>query len=358
MRTRLEELTRAYYQSVGHHRKSTTPLRDLRRGLQSKITPRAATIINVAPSVKDYGGETFICETLAVNMLQELRESFQRTSLVLQRPECGRQALALWELFLYKFVKQHLLYGVQLGIKTIPVSQDLNHEPKHYFLRSVYQTNAIFHLVENVFREEVFPMLSGLPEEGRAMHAKAESQSVLEESIRIGLKRSIKAYTAWIRVLLDKQKYIEFFDHERSLTARGVTAYAYRCIAAIEDCLDGRNARQVLFEFGRRFHAAILNNIRRFKFSHEAGLGLLCDLNEYRAVITRLHASVLDDVFDTLYKLCNLLIVPAENLPGILSGEVLSKVDLPVAKEFVALREDCKSHKLLAVLFPSDQSGG
>lgn len=72
MRTRLDELIRAYYQSIGHLRKSTTPspLRDFRRGIQSKIAPMAATIINVAPSVKDYGGETFICETLAVNMLQ------------------------------------------------------------------------------------------------------------------------------------------------------------------------------------------------------------------------------------------------------------------------------------------------
>lgn len=283
---------------------------------------------------------------------QELRESFGRTSLVLQGPECGRQALALWQLFLYKFVKEHLLYGVQLGIKTIPVSQDLNHEPKHYFLRSVYQTNAIFHLVENVFSEEVYPLLCGLPEEGRALRAKTESQFALEEAIRIGLKRSIKAYTAWIRVLLDKQKYFEFLEHDSSPTARTVCTYAGRCIDAIEECLDGQNARQVLLEFGRRFHKAILNNIRRFKFSHEAGLGLLCDVNEYRAIIGRLQVPLLDEVFDTLYKLCNLLIIPAENLPGILGGEVMEKVDPQVTKEFVQLREDCRSHKLIAVLFP------
>ncbi|OQR67971.1 exocyst complex component 5-like, partial [Tropilaelaps mercedesae] len=354
MRTRLDELIRAYYQSVGHHRKSTTPspLRDFRRGIQSKIAPMAATIINVAPSVKDYGGETFICETLAVNMLQELRESFERTSLVLRGADCGRQALALWQLFLNKFVKDHLLYGIHLGIKTIPVSQDLSHEPKQHFLRSVYQTNAIFHLVENIFSEEVLPLLSGTAEEGKALRAKKESASALEESIRIGLKRSIKAYTSWIRALFEKQKYLEFLAHDVSLTARKVVTYSWNCVNAFEECLDGLNKRQVMFEFGRRLHKALLDNIRRFRFSHDAGLGLLRDVNEYRTVIGRLHSPILVDVFDTLYKLCNLLIVPAENLLDILRGEAMSRIDAHTAREFVQLREDCRTHKLLTVLFP------
>ncbi|XP_022651485.1 exocyst complex component 5-like isoform X1 [Varroa destructor] len=358
MRTRLDELIRAYYQSIGHLRKSTTPspLRDFRRGIQSKIAPMAATIINVAPSVKDYGGETFICETLAVNMLQELRESFERTSLILRGSDCGRQALALWELFLHKFVREHLLYGVHLGIKTIPVSQDHNQEPKQHFLRSVYQTNAIFHLVENTFYEEILPLLSGTAEEGRALRAKRESQSALEESIRIGLKRSIKSYTAWIRVLLEKQKYNEFLDHQTSPTARKVIMYTRNCITAFDESLDGQNQRQVMFEFGRRFHKALLSNIRRFRYSHNAGLGLLCDITEYRTIIAQLQLPIMIEVFDTLYKLCNLLIVPAENLLGILHGDAMSRIDAHVAREFIQLREDCRSHKLLAVLFP--EAGG
>lgn len=259
-------------------------------------------------------------------------------------------------MFLYKFVREHLLYGVHLGIKTIPVSQDLNHEPKQHFLRSVFQTNAIFHLVENIFSEELLPLLIGTVEEAGARRAKRESQSALEESIRIGLKRSIKSYTAWIRILLEKQKYHEFLDHETSPTARKVIAFAHNCINAFENSLDGQNRRQVMFEFGRRFHKALLNNIRRFRFSHDAGLGLLCDLNEYRAVVGKLHSPIIVEVFDTLYKLCNLLIVPAENLLGILHDEAMSDVDNQIAREFVQLREDCRSHKLLAVLFA--ENGG
>ena len=76
MKIRLDTLISAYYQSVGHQRKVTvtSPLRNkysvIRRDIQSKINPKAATLINVAPSVKDFGGETYICEALAANSLQ------------------------------------------------------------------------------------------------------------------------------------------------------------------------------------------------------------------------------------------------------------------------------------------------
>lgn len=48
---------------------------DLRRDLQAVIGTRAN--INIA-QIDDYGGETFLCEELAITILQETKLAFQR----------------------------------------------------------------------------------------------------------------------------------------------------------------------------------------------------------------------------------------------------------------------------------------
>lgn len=57
----------------------TNSFQDLRRDLQAVIGTRAN--INIA-QIENYGGETFLSEELAIILLQDTKNAFQRCQLV------------------------------------------------------------------------------------------------------------------------------------------------------------------------------------------------------------------------------------------------------------------------------------
>lgn len=68
-----------FYESKKHQKKQAERFQDLRRDVQALIGTRAN--INIA-QIDDYGGETFISEELAINLLQESKAAFKRCRLV------------------------------------------------------------------------------------------------------------------------------------------------------------------------------------------------------------------------------------------------------------------------------------
>ena len=53
---------------------------ELRRDLQAVIGNKAN--INIAPTVETYGGETFLSQEVAINILQESKLAFKRCRVV------------------------------------------------------------------------------------------------------------------------------------------------------------------------------------------------------------------------------------------------------------------------------------
>lgn len=68
-----------YYKSKNHLKKQTERFHELRRDVQAFIGNRA----NIA-QIEDYGGETFLSEELAINLLQESKAAFKRCRLVIK----------------------------------------------------------------------------------------------------------------------------------------------------------------------------------------------------------------------------------------------------------------------------------
>lgn len=71
----------------------------------------------------------------------------------------------------------------------------------------------------------------------------------------------------------------------------------------------------------------------------------ICDINEYRRCIRPLGALV-EQLFDSLHSLCNLLLVKPENLHQVCNGEQLKELDRSVLNNFIQLRSDYKTSKL------------
>lgn len=60
---------------------SVLRLSDLRRDLQAKIGTMNVNI-NIGPAVENYGGETFLSQEVAINILQETKLAFKRCQSV------------------------------------------------------------------------------------------------------------------------------------------------------------------------------------------------------------------------------------------------------------------------------------
>lgn len=70
---------RKFYDSKNHQKKQTERFQDLKRDMQAIISAR--TNINIV-QIDNYGGETFLSEELAINLLQESAAAFDRCSVV------------------------------------------------------------------------------------------------------------------------------------------------------------------------------------------------------------------------------------------------------------------------------------
>lgn len=77
--TRCSSELKKFYDSKKHQKKQAERFQDLRRDVQALIGTRAN--INIA-QIEDYGGETFLSEELAINLLQESKAAFKRCRLV------------------------------------------------------------------------------------------------------------------------------------------------------------------------------------------------------------------------------------------------------------------------------------
>lgn len=68
-----------FYEGKKHQKKQAERFQYLKRDVQALIGTR--TNINIA-QIEDYGGETFLSEELAINLLQESKAAFKRCRLV------------------------------------------------------------------------------------------------------------------------------------------------------------------------------------------------------------------------------------------------------------------------------------
>lgn len=68
-----------FYESKNHQKKQTERFQDLKRDMQAIISAR--TNLNIV-QIENYGGETFVSEELAINLLQEAAAAFDRCSVV------------------------------------------------------------------------------------------------------------------------------------------------------------------------------------------------------------------------------------------------------------------------------------
>ena len=352
MNDRSKSLLSRYYDSKGHQRRNISAsgaVSDLKRDALGLLA--AKTNLNLG-DVTNYGGETFLSEEVAISLLQEAKEAFRRCQVLSKPSDLAANAEEIWNLLVSYLIHNHVDYALELGLAGIPLPEAKS-SPEIYFFEVVSQTNTIIHLVDKLFTDSLVPLVVSTPKHGSCLHTKKQELEKLEGKLDQGLDRALAAAAGWVKTILTaEQKKTDFNPVEADIlpaassAAQRAVRWVGSCTERVRDCLDGRNVEWVLGELGVRLHRTIYEHLMTFQFAGAGAMTLICDMQEYRRCVADWKLPVVTALFDTLHAMCNLLILPPENLRGAAMGDQLASMDKTILDNWLQCRVDYKTARI------------
>ncbi|OXA59892.1 exocyst complex component 5 [Folsomia candida] len=354
LQTKCFHILAAYYDKLGHQKRAIqSSFQDFRRDIQAVIGTRAN--INIA-QIENYGGETFLSEEVAINLLQESRMAYSRCDLLSRRSDVPLNASQIFDILSQSLLKEHVDYALELGLQGIPIPEAKN-QPEIYFFAVVKSCNAIVHLYEKEFVDSLLPLISASPKLSECMEKKNAVLEQIEMKLDAGLDRSIDTIVGWVKVILQsEQNKKEYFRTETFNENEPLNAVSPACMkivrfvnsqsAKMKDSIDGQNIEAVLLELGTRLHRVIYEHVLVFQYSSIGAVRILCDINEYLKCVKEFKIQIVTDIFETLKSLCNLFYELPKDLNRIFNHADLSKIDPSIRMNFVQLRTDFKTARL------------
>jgi len=123
-------------------------------------------------------------------------------------------------------------------------------------------------------------------------------------------------------------------------------AYMNKQLTNIRFGLDGKNVDAFLMELGIRFHRTIYEHLQNFQYNSMGAVLAVCDVNEYRKCVKEFDIQVVNQLFDTLHSLCNLLCVVPDQVKEACMGDTVKVLPKAVLLSFVTLRSDYRTEKI------------
>ncbi|CAH1793026.1 unnamed protein product [Owenia fusiformis] len=364
LRDRCTAVLQRYYENKGHQKKNIQTggqvkpgqrIHDFRREFQAVIGQKAN--INIGPSIENYGGETFLSHETVINVLQETKFAFKRCQALSSQNSLAENAVQIFEVLVQYMCIEHILYAIDIGLQAIPLP-DAKQQPEIYFFDVVGQSNTIFHLFEKQFSDNLVPLVSLTQYHSECAKKKKDLMEHMENKLDIGLDRTLNAMTGWVRhILQTEQKKTDFnpvSDDAQMMmfspACAKVVKYITSQLKIVKDGLDGKNVENVLREWGVRIHRAIYEHMQQFLYNSMGGMLAICDVNEYRKCMKAFQVPLVNQLFDTLHSLCNLLVVVPDNLKQVCTGEHMAGLDKSALLSFVQLRADYKTAKIAVLM--------
>eukprot|EP00095_Tigriopus_kingsejongensis_P004470 maker-scaffold168_size293125-snap-gene-1.75 protein:Tk04470 transcript:maker-scaffold168_size293125-snap-gene-1.75-mRNA-1 annotation:"exocyst complex component 5" len=344
-----------YYQGLGHQKKhlstGSEKLYDLKRDIQGLIASKAN--INLDTSVS-YGGETFLSEEVAINILQLTKSAFKRCKSLSNESELPSNTLEILGLLISYLLHEHIDYAVDLGLHGIPMPE-VKTIPELYFFDLVGQTNTMIHLLEKQLSDSVIPLVEGSSKHRDCIELKRSELEKIEAKLDIGLDRSLNSIVGWVKTILQQEQKKSDFnplsnDVELATTSPAcmrAVKFINHQVAKIRETLDGKNIEAILQELGTRLHRVIYEHLTQFQFNSSGAMVVICDVQDYRKCASHFKVGVVNALFDTLHAMCNLLILPLENLGDAIQGDQLATLDKTVIEGWIQLRADSRNERLV-----------
>ncbi|CAJ0580058.1 unnamed protein product, partial [Mesorhabditis spiculigera] len=227
-----------FYDSKKHQKRAIQSggLQELRRDVTLRLL-----------SADDYGGETFLAEDVAISILQETKNAFNRCQLFCGKTEVPRQAEKILDVLLAKLVVEHLDYAVELALAGITLAEPKT-EPPAYFFTFVPQNTAIMLLCAKQFEDSIWPLVRGSLAEQACSKKWTGALRSLETKVNTGMNRQLNAIQGYTRfVLTSQQKKADFIPEDdqvrigTSTACQTILRFLKSQLTALERGCDGTN---------------------------------------------------------------------------------------------------------------------
>ncbi|KAG1662389.1 Exocyst complex component 5 [Nymphon striatum] len=320
------------------------------REMQARIVTKSNVVIPT-----DHGNkETFLSEEVAINLLQESKLSFQRCKTLSTQSDLPKNAEQIFDIQIQHLCVEYLDYAIELGLHNLPNSEPKT-TPEIFFFDIVEQCNGICVLWEKQFNDSLVPLVVSTPKHGDCLQKKKNIMDQLEMKLDTGLDRAITPLIGWIHFILqNEQKKSDYKPESEDIiiamatpACSKVVKFVNQQVSIIRNSLDGKNVEAALTEFGTRLHRVIFEHLQQFQYSSVGAMSVICDVNEYKKCVMDFKIPLINTLFDTLHAMCNLLVVVPENLKQVCTNDQLAGMDKNVLMNFVHLRADYKSAKIL-----------
>ncbi|CAG0891464.1 unnamed protein product [Darwinula stevensoni] len=327
-----------YYTSLHHVKKPTQG-----KGIGEFIT-------QITQSGQGEGDETFLSELIALNILEETKNALKRCQLLSKETELAGNAAHIYEILVHCLLTEHVAYALDLALAAIPGPEPKS-PPAGNFFEVIRQINTIVSYHEKLFVENLVPLLASSPEYADCLHRKRVILNECEKKIHTGINKYLNAICGWVKhILQSEQKKTDFKPEGEAIATSSkactkVVRYLEEVSGRIRRTLDGKNIETALQELGVRFHRVVYDHLLTFQYSSIGAMCVICDVNEYSRCAQGFQVPLVNKLFELLHALCNLLIVPPENLQQVCAGEQLAALDRSTLMSFIQLRIDAKTLK-------------
>ncbi|CDW52694.1 Ion trans 2 and Sec10 domain containing protein [Trichuris trichiura] len=323
-----------FYDSKGHTKKTGFS------GIQARL------------SLESRCNESLLSEEVAINILQETKQAFYRCSLLssmVSMVENVRQILSILTQYL---CHEHVEYAIDVALSAVP-TQEGHGSTDFAFLNLLRQAAAISHLFERQIDDSVVPLLQSCPEGENCLKDARRLMTAVETKLDKGLDKVLTAIVNHVRFILSSEQKRQDFKPEDNDQYGAIPSCSNACtlvckyltqqINSLSDCLDGCNLMNTLSELVVRFHRVIVDHIYQFQYNSQGAVHLLCDVSEYRKIVSGIGVPLAKRLFDTLHALSNLLIVAPDHLLSACTSNVLVRrltIVAPLKGAFVVLQEN------------------
>ncbi|KRZ25579.1 Exocyst complex component 5, partial [Trichinella pseudospiralis] len=341
-----KSILQKFYEKNGHVKKSGfSGIQDLKRDLQARLMQDTRT------------NYSLLSEEVAINILQETKLAFHRCGVLSSANDLSENVRQILDILMQYLCREHLEYAVDLAVNAIQSNESQGVKD---FLNILRQTAAISHLLEKQIDDSVGALLKNSSQSTSCLeHAKSLLETI-ETKLDKGVDKMLTTIVGHVRfILTTEQKKQEFKPEEDDNNGAEIPLCSNACsmackylsqqIAIMNESLDGSNLENTLTELVVRFHRVIVDHIYQFQYNSQGAMLLLCDVSEYRKVVSELNIPIAKKLFVTLHALCNLLIVSSDHLLAACSSNTLEHFDKSILMNFVQLRADCKALRLLSL---------
>ncbi|KAL5105808.1 Exocyst complex component 5 [Taenia crassiceps] len=354
----LQSQLSTYYASYNHQKRpiNTSGFSELKNVVQTRL--------HIGNEREASTGCLLLSQQVAVNMLDDVRQSAKRCLLLAKpavRPQLG---LKILEILVRYLVNEHIDYGISVALQVLNSLDPKVVDPSFTFFAAVNEGTTLFDLFEKAVSEFIGPLLAGSPSHmQKCLTKRQELRHRLEEKLSTGLEQCLTLTLTRIHViLLNGQKKTDF-KGDVSVPSSTAAAELPACSSACQDVckfvrrviegarqnLDGQNLRNFLQELGLRFHRLLVDHFYGFSFSDSGGFIAMQDVTAYRDTARECQSAKIDYLFDILLKLMNLMLIKPQNVRQVWQDYEQSGIPKELLANFISLRADYKSRLQSAI---------